>query len=572
MRLGALQYHAHGPNITRTGRRERRELAWRFKPHAIALSAVSLREPFMQSTVEVKNRRRILCVFPRYSPSFGTFDSIHRICGVSAFMPPQGILIIAAYLPAFWKVRLVDENLRAAQHHDFVWADAVLVSGMHIQRPQILDICARAKAAGKLAVLGGPSVSAAPDTFPQFDILHIGELGDATDALIRRLDDSCTPIDGQLRLTTDQRLPLTDFPIPAYPLVALDRYFIASLQFSSGCPYRCEFCDIPALYGRNPRLKAPEQVIAELDAMRAQGLPPAVYFVDDNFIANRKAAKALLPHVIAWQKRHRYPLRFACEATLDIARERELLAMMREALFHTIFIGIETPDPDALRQMAKEQNAKLPILDAVRTINSFGLEVVSGIILGLDTDAPDTADRLLAFIEASQIPMLTINLLQALPRTPLWDRLHRAGRLVDDPDRESNVAFARGYEEVLGAWRRCVAEAYRPEAVYTRFAHNARHTYPNRITPDATGQLTWSNLRRGLTILVQLVIRVGVFADYRRWFWRVAGRELAAGRFDAAFNIALVAHHLITFAREAVRGRQNAAFYSAKTGPGGTAA
>jgi radical SAM superfamily enzyme YgiQ (UPF0313 family) len=526
----------------------------------------------MQSPVEVTNCRRILCVFPSYSPSFGTFDSIYRMCGVSAFMPPQGILVIAAYLPALWEVRLVDENVRPALPEELAWAEAVLVSGMHVQRPQILDICARAKAAGKLAVLGGPSVSGAPDGYKQFDFLHIGELGDATDALIRRLDESCAPPGGQVRLETVERLPLTDFPMPAYRLAAMHRYFIASLQFSSGCPYRCEFCDIPALYGRNPRLKTPEQVVAELDAMMEHGPPQAVYFVDDNFIGNRKAARILLPHLIAWQKRRRYPLKFACEATLNIAGEPELLAMMREAFFYAIFVGIETPDPAALRHMAKDQNANLPILDAVRTINSFGMEVVSGIIIGLDTDAPDTADRLLAFIEASRIPMLTINLLQALPRTPLWERLSRAGRLIDDPQRESNVAFARPYEEVLAMWRRCIEEAYRPEAVYARFAHNARHTYPNRIAPDARGRLTWINLRKGLALLVRLVLGVGVRADYRRWFWRVAGREFAAGRFDAAFSIALVAHHLITFARQAVRGEQNASFYSAKTRPGGTIA
>src|SRR5260221_5490466 len=501
----------------------------------------------MQSTVEVKNRRRILCVFPGYSPSFGTFDSIYGMCGVSAFMPPQGILVIAAYWPAFWEVRFIDENIRRARSQDFAWADAVLVSGMHVQRPQILDICARAKATGKLAVLGGPSVSGAPDTYPQFDVLHIGELGDATDALIRRLDETCAPAGGQVRLETSERLPLADFPIPAYPLNAMKRYFIARLPFSSGCPYRCEFCDIPALYGRNPRFKTPEQVVAELDALMVQGPPQAVYFVDDNFIGNRKAAKALLPHLIAWQKHHHYPLKFACEATLNIAGEPELLAMMREAFFYAIFVGIETPDPDALRRMSKDQNAKLPILDAVRTINSFGMEVVSGIIIGLDTDTPDTADRLLAFIAASQIPMLTINLLQALPRTPLWDRLHRAGRLIDDPDRESNIAFARPYEEVLGMWRRWIAEAYRPEAVYGRFAYNARHTYPNRITPDAAGRLTWINLRRGLTLLVQLVLRVGLLADYRRWFWRVARPEFASRRFDEALCIPLGAPHPVTF-------------------------
>jgi radical SAM superfamily enzyme YgiQ (UPF0313 family) len=508
--------------------------------------------------------RRVLCVFPAYSPSFGTFDTIYGMRGISAFMPPQGLLLIAAYLPRHWEVRFVDENVRAASAADLAWADAVMVSGMHIQRRQIADIAARAHRAGSIAVLGGPSVSAAPDWYPEFDYLHLGELGDATDALVAALSRSCARPDRQIRLETAERLPIEKLPMPAYHLIPLDRYFIASIQFSSGCPYRCEFCDIPTLYGRVPRLKSPERVTAELDAILEQGHPPAVYFVDDNFFGNRRAVRELLPHLIQWQRRHGYQLQFACEATLNIAQDPELLAMMREAWFCTIFVGIETPEPESLRAIDKSHNAKFSILDSIRTLNSFGLEVVSGIIIGLDDDRPDTADRLLAFIEASQIPMLTINLLQALPRTPLWRRLETSGRLVDDPALESNVRFLMPYEAVLAAWRRCVGEAYDPEALYRRFAHNAEATYPNRLKPDPRSRLTARNLWQALRIALHLVVRVGILADYRRHFWRVAGRELARGNVEAAFSIALVAHHLITFSRAALAGTCNASFYSAK--------
>ena len=508
--------------------------------------------------------RRILCVFPAYSPSFGTFDAVYRMRGVQAFMPPQGLLLIAASLPPHWQVRFIDENIRPATSRDFAWAEAVLVSGMHIQRPQISDIARRASTAGRVTALGGPSVTAAPDWYPEFDYLHLGEIGDATDALIAALARSCDRPPSQIRLETRERLPIDAFPMPAYHLVELHRYFIASIQFSSGCPYRCEFCDIPALYGRVPRLKAPERVTAELDAILEAGHPAAVYFVDDNFIGNRRAARELVPHLIEWQRRHRYPLQFACEATLNIAQDRELLGLMREAYFTTVFVGIETPDKEALHAMAKGHNAKHSILEAVATMNSFGMEVVSGIILGLDTDTPDTGERLLAFIEASNIPMLTINLLQALPRTPLWDRLERSGRLIDDPSRESNVAFLQPYESVLAMWRRCIAEAYAPEAVYRRFEHNARHTYPNRLPLDPSGRATWRNIRQGISLAANLLVRIGIFSDYRREFWRVVGHELAQGHIEAAFNIALVGHHLISFTRQALAGRHNASFYAAK--------
>jgi len=414
----------------------------------------------MRTAYQPIHQRRILCVYPRYARSFGTFQHAYGFFGgrVRAFMPPQGLLAVAAYLPQTWSVRFVDENSRPATAADFAWADSVFVSGMHIQRPQIHDVIARAHAHDRLVIVGGPSVSGCPEYYPDADMIHVGELGDATDRLVEHLDRTPGRPSSQLCFETKDRLPLADFPTPAYEMIPLSEYFIANIQFSSGCPYSCEFCDIPALYGRNPRLKTPEQVLRELDLIAAAG-SKSVYFVDDNFIGNQKAALELLPHLVDWQTRNRYPLRFACEATLNIAKNERVLELMREAGFITVFCGIETPEPEALHAISKDQNLRMPILTSVERINSYGMEVVSGIILGLDTDGPDTADRIVEFIRASRIPMLTINILYALPKTPLWRRLEAEGRLLSGEGRESNVEFKLPYETVLDMWRRCITAA-----------------------------------------------------------------------------------------------------------------
>lgn len=513
-----------------------------------------------------RNHRRILCVFPKYARSFGTLHHAYPIMGnVRAFMPPQGILIVAAYLPQAWDIRFIDENICPAQPTDYRWADVVIVSGMHIQRPQINRINEMAHREGKITIVGGPSVSGCPEYYPDFDILHLGELGDATDQMIEYLDLEGMRPKQQIRFQTHARLPLSEFPTPAYHLVNLNQYFLANVQFSSGCPYRCEFCDIPELYGRNPRLKTPEQVLTELDAMLASGNPGAVYFVDDNFVGNRRATMELLPHLIDWQKRNGYPVQFACEATLNMAQSPQLLEMMREAYFCTVFCGIETPETEALQAISKRQNLSIPILDAIKTLNSYGMEVVSGIIMGLDTDTPDTAERILEFIRLSQIPMLTINLLHALPKTPLWRRLEQEGRLVFDESRESNVEFLMPYEQVVAMWRRCITTAYDPEFLYERFAHNIKHTYPNRIKiPNSPARASWRNIRKGLTILSNLLIRVGVFGHYRQTFWKYALPALKAGKIESLLHTSLVSHHLIKFAAECAQGRESASFYSQK--------
>jgi radical SAM superfamily enzyme YgiQ (UPF0313 family) len=515
----------------------------------------------------VRNQRRVLCVFPQYAPAFGTFNHAYRLMkGVRAFMPPQGLLLIAAYLPQAWPVRFIDENISRASAADLEWADIVAVSGMHVQAPQIHDIAARAHAAGKPVMLGGPSVSASPEIYPDIDYLHIGEIGDATDRLIGVLDASAARPAAQMRFECRDRLALQEFPIPAYDLVPLKSYLMLTIQFSSGCPYLCEFCDIPNLYGRAPRLKTSAQITAELDAMRRQkGHPPVVYFVDDNFIGNRRATKEMLRDLLAWQKARGYPLQFVCEATLNIAKQPEILALMRETSFVSIFVGIETPEAEALAAMRKNQNVAVPMLESIRTLNSYGLEVVSGIILGLDTDSADTERRLKEFIDISQIPMLTINLLQALPKTPLWDRLKRAGRIDEDPTRESNVRFLRPHDEVVAMWRRAIAHANDPERLFSRFAHQVEATYVNRMITPARAKLTWANLSAALVLALRVVLHVGICSDYRRPFWRAARQALRRGRLDAVLGMGFIAHHLIQFTREALRGEQNASYYSTRS-------
>ena len=480
-------------------------------------------------------------------------------------MPPQGLLLIAHYLPESWSVRFIDENMSRTRAADFAWADAVFVTGMHIQAPQIHDIGKRAREAGKVTVLGGPSVSASPEAYPDYDYLHLGELGDATEELLARLDQSVARPPQQARFATRERLALTDFPYPAYQLVKFEKYLLGTLQFSSGCPYQCEFCDIPNLYGRQPRIKSPSQLIGELDFIVRQKVAPAcLYFVDDNFIANRKAVREMLPYLVAWQKQHDYPVTFACEATLNIAKQAAILQMMREARFDTVFVGIETPELEALEAMHKRHNAALPMLEAIQTLNSYGLEVVSGIILGLDSDTVETEPRLKEFIDHSRIPMLTMNLLQALPKTPLWDRLASEGRLNED-GLESNVHFRRPYEEVVATWHRCIAYAYDPERLHSRFEYQFQKTYPNRLVTGGRGLLTPANVKRGLRLLLNLLLRVGLFSDYRRWFWRMARVAARNGQLDRVLSAGMVSYHLIEFSREALRGAQNASFYSART-------
>ena len=483
---------------------------------------------------------------------------------VKAFMPPQGILLIAALVPGEWQVRFVDENIRPVAESELAWADAVFVSGMHIQRRQILDLARRVHGEGKVIALGGPSVSAAPEDYGEVDLLHCGEVGDGTLELFRRLDETVARPEQQIVYRTVDRLPMTEFPTPAYHLIDIRQYLLGCVQYSSGCPFTCEFCDIPALYGRNPRLKRPQQILAELNEL-ADGGTPSIYFVDDNFIANPRAAVDLLPHLVEWQRRRDYSIRLSCELTLNVAEHPEILTLMREAFFTNVFCGVETVDPGALRAMSKRQNLRTPLLRSVDTINSYGIEVAAGIILGLDTDTPETPDAILEFIEAAQIPIVTPNLLVALPHTPLHERLRKAGRLNSDEGRDSNIEYLQPYENVTASWKRVIREVYEPRKIYGRYAMQARKTYLHRKRPvRPLDQLTWANVRRAVEIFLRTAWRVGIRSDYRREFWMMTWRELRQGNVEAVFQIAMVAHHLITFGRECLTRDVQASAYSAR--------
>lgn len=513
-----------------------------------------------------RNKRRILCAFPRYSYSFGTFNHAFPLMGdVKGFMPPQGILVITALIPDEWEIKFVDENIARVTPEEFAWADVVFVSGMHIQRHRIHDITRRAHDAGKVVALGGPSVSSAPDYYPDVDLLHCGEAGDATLRLFQRIDETVERPEEQIIYRTVERLPMSEFPTPAYNRIKVRDYLLGSVQFSSGCPYTCEFCDIPSLYGRNPRLKTPEQVVRELDQL-ADGGAVSVYFVDDNFIGNPKAAEALLDALIEWQQRpdRDYYVRLACEATLNMAGHTRILEKMRKAGFNNCFFGIETPDPKALKAMKKGQNMRMPILEAIQTVNKYGIEAASGIIMGLDTDTDETPQALMDFADVSQIPIMTVNILYALPNTALYTRLEKDNRVLHDAeDRDSNIVFLQPYETVVRNWQKVVAHVFNARNLYTRYAYNAAHVYPNRIKPrKPLAQATWPNIKRALGIFRRIIWRVGIRSDYRRLFWKMAWHELKQGNVETVFQVAMVAHHLITYARECTQGKMQSSNYS----------
>ena len=510
-----------------------------------------------------RRRRRILCAFPKYSYSFGTFNHAFPLVGVRGFMPPQGILLIAELIPKKWDVRFIDENIDPIKPEDFAWADVVFVSGMHIQRERIHDLTRRAHRAGRVVALGGPSVSSAPEYYPEVDLIHCGEVGDGTLRLFQRLDETIERPAKQMAFHTVERLPMAEFPTPAYQRIDLRKYLLGSVQFSSGCPFTCEFCDIPGLYGRNPRLKTPEQIVHELDQL-ADGGCNAVYFVDDNFIGNPKATQELLPHLRQWQIKRDYSVHLSCEATLNLVTHTRILEQMREAGFTNVFFGIETPEPTALRAMKKGQNLRTPILEAIQTINRYGMEAASGIIMGLDTDTAETPQAIMDFADVSNIPIMTVNILYALPKTALFERLQKENRVLPDAgDRDSNIVFLEPYEDVLRNWKRVIGYIYSPEKLYARYDYNALHTFPNRVQPKhPLKQATWRNIRRAVRIFSRLIWHVGIGSDYRRLFWKMAWKELKQGHVENVFAIAIVAHHLITYARECTRGKMQSSNYS----------
>lgn len=505
--------------------------------------------------------RRVLCVFAKFTPCFATFDHARPFFrGTVAFMPPQGIMTIAAYLPESWEVRLIDENVAEVTEADLAWADVVMTSGMHVQRRRLNELATRAHAHGKVCVVGGPSVSACPEYYPDYDILHVGELGDATDRIIEHLGRTVQRPAQQLIFQTDARVDIDAFPIPAYHLVELRKYMVSNIQWSSGCPYKCEFCDIPELYGRKPRTKSPERLLRELDAILAASPMGGLYFVDDNLIGNRKAARELMDHLIAWQQKHGYPLRFAGEASINLAQDPELLAKMKEAYFTDMFFGIETPDPDTLVTIDKQHNNRMDLREAVRVINNYGIELYAGVIFGFDADGEDYADKVIRFIEETNIPMMAINVLYALPKTPLHRRLEAEGRLIPDQEaRESNIVFKLPEEKVVEMWRQAVGHLYAPESLLSRYRYNIQHTYPNRKQlPLSRFGVSKDTLHTFASAMGRLMFGLGLASDYKRDFWKTALPLMATGQVDSLIYVGAMAHHFMRYRDDVLSGRVRA--------------
>lgn len=419
---------------------------------------------------------RVLLLYPRFAQaSFWRNLELARLKGARCMAPPLGLITVAALLPAHWEARLCDLNARPLDPADLAWADVVFVSGMLPQRQEALAAVAAMKAAGKVVVVGGPDVSSSPEAYEVADFRVLGEAEATLSAFVAAWERGERT---GLITAPDERPDVTRTPVPRFDLLHLPDYLFVGVQFSRGCPFTCEFCDIIELYGRVPRTKTTEQMLAELDALYALGYRGHVDFVDDNLIGNKKAVKAFLPHLIAWQQAHGHPFHFSTEASLNLADDSALLDQMAAAGFYLVFVGIESPDPEVLRSTQKKQNTRRDIAASVHRIYAAGIVVIAGFIVGFDNESPDAADAMAELIEEAAIPVVSLGLLYALPDTQLSRRLEREGRMFplreedfrngDQTGAGLNFATLEPRVDVLRRYREVYARVYAPRAFFGR--------------------------------------------------------------------------------------------------------
>jgi radical SAM superfamily enzyme YgiQ (UPF0313 family) len=513
--------------------------------------------------------QRILFIYPRFTKShlLNYEFMIPFMPGKRGVMPPTGLMVIAAFFEREgWEVKIHDENVEPVPAELYRWADVVGLSGMHQQRAKIVEHVDAANAAGKVTIVGGSSVNVCPEYYPAADAVHIGEIGDATLALEQWLR-TATKQETQQRFEVKDKLPLDEQPMPALHLVDVNRYLLVPVQFSVGCPFSCEFCDIPMIYGRVARLKSNARVLAELEALYGHGFIGAVMFVDDNLIANKKALRALLPDVIAWQKKRSYPFAFTSEASINLARDKDLMEQLRLARFTHMFVGVESPDPGTLLQISKKQNTMDPVLESLRAIEESGIEVLIGVIFGFDSDTPETGRQMTRFIAEAATPIIHFNMLAALPKTPLWDRMEREGRLLPEGDENlgsllgclnTNVETRLPLHVVKQMLVDTMREAYSAEAVFARYEWNLEHVYGKFIFGRPPSR-TLAHIRTMLPFAAGMlwnVLRLGFTADYRKLYWRYLWKAIKLrlrGKIpsvlDVLFRVLPTAHHLIAWNR-----------------------
>jgi radical SAM superfamily enzyme YgiQ (UPF0313 family) len=460
---------------------------------------------------------KILLVYPEVAETFWSFKHVLKIVRRKSIFPPLGALTIAAALPPSWEKRLVDMNVTRLKDEDIKWADYVFISAMIAQRDSTDNVIKRCKELGIKTVGGGPLFNSYADDFPGVDHLVLGE-GEVTLPLFVKDIQAGSP---KRRYFSEEHPPLDNTPIPMWDLIDLKNYVTMNIQYSRGCPYNCEFCDIIIMNGRVYRTKNDAQVLAELDALYNRGWRGSVFIVDDNFIGNKKRVKGLLRQIIEWQGARKRKLSFFTETSVDLAEDEELMDLMAEAGFTRVFLGLETPSPEGLKECGKYQNLKRSLSESVRIIQNHGLAVMGGFIIGFDSDPSDIFETQVNFIQKTGVVTAMIGLLTAIPRTRLYKRLEKEGRILfktsgnnTSVDGSLNFIPKMDRQLLINGYQWVMNTLYSPEMYYKRI-----QAFLRDYRPRAKGVPEWNDI---LTFL-RSVWYLGVIdkTGTRTYFWRL---------------------------------------------------
>jgi radical SAM superfamily enzyme YgiQ (UPF0313 family) len=456
----------------------------------------------------------ILMVYPKFPDTFWSFSHALRFIGKKAAFPPLSLLTIAALLPESFQKRLVDMNVEALTNSDLKWADMVFVSAMAVQRKSCADIISRCKEMKRKLGAGGPLFTAEPEAFEHVDHLVLGEAEGSLPAFLADLENGCP----KKTYRSDGYPDIRKTPIPSWGLLRTGRYASLSIQYSRGCPFNCDFCNITTLFGSRPRTKKPEQIVAELDAIYRTGWRGNIFFVDDNFIGNKSTLKRqLLPALIKWRKGKKGCV-FFTEASINLADDPQLMTMMRDAGFDSVFIGIESPDEDSLEECCKTHNKNRDLLEDVKKIHRSGIQVMGGFIVGFDNDTPSIFQRQIDFIQKSSIVSAMVGMLQAPPGTRLFDRLLKEKRVRsefsgDNVDGGTNIIPSMGLEQLAAGYRAIMQQIYSPGKYYQR----VRNVIRELKTPCAKIPTDWSRFKA----FFRAGLRLGVLGKERFQYWRL---------------------------------------------------
>jgi len=424
----------------------------------------------------------ILMIYPRYPLTFWSFKYALKYVSKKSAFPPLGLLTIAAMLPKTWNIRLIDLNVNKVKDRDFIWADYIVISAMLVQKDSVAEILGHCRRLEKKVIAGGPLFTALADEYlHQVDHLILGEAEYSLPPFLSDLENG----NPQNVYRSSDFPPLSMTPIPLWDLIDVKKYASMMIQFSRGCPYNCEFCDVTALFGHKPRLKSVDQFMDELQVIYDKGWRGSLFVVDDNFIGNRIAIKKMLPNVIAWMKERNYPFELFTEVSVNIADDDELVRLMVEAGFDRVFIGLETPNEESLKECAKDQNCKRDLTESIKKLQASGLEVLGGYIVGFDNDDESIFASQIKFIQESGVATAMVGLLNALPNTRLWQRMKDESRLLlhssgNNTDGSINFIPKMDMEKLIQGYHQMVKTIYSPRHYYQRVSKFLEHYQPLR--------------------------------------------------------------------------------------------